>query len=597
MMTGTSRILWSYVRPNLGVLGLALGCMAANALATGFYAYLVGPVVKFLFTGGLNEGDSLTRLLEAAGLTPRLGDGAYLLMLLPVLILGAALIKGASQYGKFYLMGIFGERSVFRLRADLLAKLHRLPLPRFDAGSSGDFITRLGSDVTLVQEAVTNAVGSLISDSLKVAVLLGVAVALDWKLALITFVVLPFVAIPIVRVGRRLKRTATDCQEVRAKMASQVQEDVSGIRVIKGFGLERTRQGRFEQLNRTYLAASLRSFSIRAFASPLMEIMGALGLAATLWLAGARMAAGVLVPEHFVSFFAAVLMLYEPMKNLGRLNNIIQPGRAGAERALELLKWEEEGDLDRGGRRPKELREAIRFEAVSFSYGDRPALSRVDLEIRAGSTVAIVGESGSGKTTLAHLLTRNYAPTAGRVTFDGVPLDHIPLDHLRRLVAVVEQRPILFDDTILNNVRLGNPDAGRKDVDRAIEKARLAQLVRSLPEGAETMVGEGGVRLSEGEKQRVAIARAFLRGSPVVVFDEVTASLDAANEAAIRDAIRDLAASRTVLIIAHRLSTIRDAGRIVVMDGGEVVEAGTHEQLVVSGGIYSRFAALQAGSG
>jgi len=594
-MTLAERRFTAYVRPHFKWLLLALVCMAANALATGFYAYLVGPVVKFLFAGGLAEDDSLTHLLAAIGFAPRLEDRRYLLTVLPALVLAAALVKGLSQFGKFYLMGMLGERSVFDLRAEVVAKVHRLTLSRLESASTGDILARLTSGVALVQEAITNALTVLISDSLKIAVLLGLAIALDWRLAMTTVVALPLVMLPIVWLSRRLKATAARRQECVAGVMAHAGEDLNAIRAIKELGLAGERRTRFASVNRAYFDASMASYGVRALASPLMEWLGALGLAATLALAGWWMNRGTLVPEHFISFFAAILMLYEPLKDMGRLNAVVQAGRAGAEQVMDLLGWEEERHEGRD-LAIDTLRRAVEIDSVVFAYGDRPALDGVTLTIRAGETLALVGPSGAGKTTLARLLLGHYEPAAGDIRFDGVSIRRLRYDSLRRLVTLVEQRPVLFDESLAANVRLARPDATEEELERALGDAQLAEFVAALPDGGRTRVGEGGEKLSEGQRQRVALARAFLRRTPVVVLDEVTAPLDAANEAAILAAIRRLREEgRTVVLIAHRLSTVREADRIAVLDRGRAVEEGTHRELLERAGLYRRFLDLQNG--
>ncbi len=582
-----------FLSSHRGILLLALLCMAFNAFATGFYAYLLGPVVKFLFSGGLLEGDSLTRLLRLVGLEPRLGDRNYVLALLPVLVLIAAAVKGVSQYGKFYLMGRWGELTVFRLRSELLSALHHLPGDVRESKDSGDLLTRAISDVGLLQEALTNAVGSLVSDSLKVLVLLSVAVYLDWRLAAVTLAALPFIALPIVLVGRWLKKTAVHRQQAVAGLTSHVREDLEAAELIRNYGLQKERLLRYRTFSRAYLDASLKSYGARAAASPIMEVLGALGLGATLWLAGTRMQAGELVPEHFISFFAAILLLYEPLKNLGRLNNVIQSGRAGMMRALEMLDWPDERERDRGEASIHTFERAITFADVHFSYGDRPVFTKLNLTLRKGERLAVVGASGVGKTSLVRLLCRRMEPSGGEITIDGVPLEEIRLGSLRKAVCVVEQRPILFSDSIRNNILFARPEATSDDLERATRSAGLEDFLKRLPRGLDTPVGEGGAALSEGEKQRISLARAFLRQSPVIVLDEVTSALDAVNEAAIREALQKLGRERTLLIIAHRLSTIREADRIVVLEEGRVVQEGRHEDLADREGPYRAFLCAQ----
>lgn len=567
-MTSLLRRYWPYLRPQAGLLLPALLCMVLTAMATGVYAYLIGPVVKFLFAGGLAPEDSLTRALSWLGAAPVMHDRIYALRVLPLLILVAALAKGLGQFGKFYLMGKLGELSVFRLRADLLKHLHELPLTRLHRLRTGDVMTRLTSDVTLVQEATTNVLGSLISDSLTISVLLGLALWLDWRLALITLVVLPALALPITWISRRLRATTRGVQQGRGELADHVQQDMHALGLIKSYGLSGQRREEFQRSSGRYLAASLNSYAARALASPIMEWVGALGLSATLWLAALRMEAGTLVPEHFISFFAAMLLLYEPMKNLGRLNTHLQSGLAGAERVFEVLGWEPESD--EGSRTRTEFTESLDLSGVRCVLGGRPVLEDVTVSVRRGEWLAIVGESGAGKTSLARLLTRQLVPDAGEIALDGIPFESLTRESLRRLIVLVEQNPILFDDTIRANILMARPGASPAELEEAISRARLAELVAGLPDGDATRVGPAGLRLSEGEKQRIALARAFLRDAPIVILDEVTASLDPENSAAIQEAIRQLARRATVLMITHRLEQIPAEARVLRIEGGRI---------------------------
>ncbi len=584
---------WSrYFKPYSNYFAAAILCMALNALATGLYAYLIGPLVKFIFVGALEESDSLVRLLSFLGLEPQIDDPSFALMLLPVMIISVALLKGLGQFGKYYLMGAFGEKAVFDIRAEMLAKLHRLRFERLDKEPDGELLSRMTQDSRLISEAATNALGSLFSDSMKLFVLLGVAFLLDWRLALVSFFILPLVAVPIVKIGRKLKKTSMDRQREIAAISSQTLEDIQNARSIRDFSMEATRTESFQKINSNYLKASLKSFAIRAFSSPLMELLGALGLSGTLFYAGWRLGQGTLVPEHFVSFFAAILLLYEPMKNLGRLNNFIQPGRAGAARIAEFLSWPEET----GGSQDAGFDSEIRFESIEFGYGEKLVFSNLNLTLKKGECVALVGSSGAGKTSLTRILALERRPLKGRLLVDGKDLAMISVDSWRRMYARVEQRPLLFDDSIYNNIALGKAGAKKSEVLAAAELAGVMPFARSLEGGLDCEVGQGGRLLSEGQLQRIALARAFLKDAPIVILDEATSALDAENEELIAGAMDMLAKDKLVLVVAHRLSTVKKADRILVLENGIIVEEGSHSELLSKGGRYSELAGLQFGA-
>lgn len=583
--------IFDYIKPHSYILLLAMLCMVINALATGFYAYLIGPVVKFFFTGETLQAEWLASAFSVGSIDIGFikNSGA---LILPALIIIAAILKGISQYGKFFLMGVVGEKSVFNLRADLLNHVHKLSFNLKDKITGGELITRMVSDMTILQESITNAIGSLIADSLKILVLLALAVYLDWRLSIVSFVVLPLVAIPIVKVGKKLKKTSTACQNAKENLTSHVEEDSCSFALIKNYLLHKERSAVFNSLNKEYYSASMKSYSTRAMASPVMEMMGALGLAATIFLAGSQMANGNLLPENFVSFFAAVLMLYEPMKNLGRLNTILQSGRAGAERIFEIFDWETENDV--GNIEKTEFNTSIEFSGVNFSFNGRKILEDINIEIPKKQSLAIVGASGVGKTTLMRLLLRHYEPQSGEMLIDKVNIRDLKLQSLRSLVTIVEQRPVIFNATLWDNIRIAKYNSSVKEIETAIEKARLNQLVDKLPSKELTMVGERGVLLSEGEKQRIALARAFLRKSEIVILDEVTSALDSENEKAIKEAIQKLSEEKTLMIIAHRLSTISGVDKILVLEKGRIAETGSHKKLMEKDGLYKRFWLLQA---
>jgi subfamily B ATP-binding cassette protein MsbA len=374
-----------------------------------------------------------------------------------------------------------------------------------------------------------------------------------------------------------------------------VQEALSGIRVVQAYGMERWESERFKAENARWLKMQRRSIVVRGFSSPLMEVMAAVGLSLAIVWVGDQILGGRLEAGKFFSFVAAVLMLYTPVKQLGRVGQVAMQGMAAGERIFEIL--DQRSDVpDTGTRALPPFRSEIRFERVSFSYGDKPVLREVALAVRKGEVVALVGSSGAGKTTLSNLLPRFWDAGGGRITVDGLDVREVTLASLRAQIALVTQETVLFDDTVRANVAYGRPDIPQAEVERAARMAHAHDFIAALPQGYDTVIGERGVLLSGGQRQRIAIARAFLKNAPILVLDEATSALDAESEREVQRALDELmgvadgsaGGHRTTLVIAHRLSTIRHADRIVVLSGGTVAEVGRHEDLIARSGEYAR---------
>jgi subfamily B ATP-binding cassette protein MsbA len=375
-----------------------------------------------------------------------------------------------------------------------------------------------------------------------------------------------------------------------ADMSSVLQETLAGIRIVKAFGMEAFENRRFRGETEGYLRSYLRLKRVSYIASPLLEFIGVVGALAVFWYGGHQVLEGrLLTPDWFLIFLAAMLSLVQPIKAMGHANDSFQQGIAASKRIFELLDTEAAVKERPGARAAGGFGEAIRFERVSFAYGDEPVLSDVDLTIRRGEMVAIVGPSGAGKSTLADLIPRFYDPTAGRVTLDGVDLRDLTVPSLRGLMGIVSQETILWSGTIRSNIAYGRERVPPGDVERAARAANADRFIAALPNGYETEIGERGVRLSGGERQRIAIARAILKDPPILILDEATSSLDADSEAEVQQAVANLLEGRTVIVIAHRLSTVLRADRIVVMEKGRVVQEGRHETLLETEGIYRRF--------
>lgn len=554
------RIFWAVV-----LMGVAAG-------AQGVTAWLMEPVVDWVFAA-----KNKAMLWPVAG---------------AVLLTFA--VKGGAEFAQSALMSQVGLRIVTDLQQRLFGHLMTLDAGFFGANRSGSLVSRFMVDVNMMRMAVSNAITSMGKDSLTVVALVGVMFYQDWLLALIAFFVFPVAIYPIARLGRRMRKVTVNTQEQMGALNTVLEQSFQGIRMVKAYGLEGLEASKVGKLTETVYGLTVKGAITRALSSPIMETLGGVAVTIVIVYGGYRVIADETTTGSFFSFITALLMAYQPMKSLAKLNASLQEGLAGAQRLFDLLdrrsaivEKANAPDLDlRGGR--------IELDRVTFAYDPAvPALRDLSLDVPAGRTVALVGASGAGKSTVMNLIPRFHDVDGGAVRIDGQDVRDVTLASLCGAIALVSQEVVLFDDSVRANIAYGRPGASDEDIEQAARMAAAHDFIMALPDGYDTLVGERGMSLSGGQRQRLAIARAMLKNAPILLLDEATSALDTESERQVQDALETLMAGRTSLVIAHRLSTVVNADIIHVLDGGRLVESGSHAELLARGGAYARLHALQ----
>jgi subfamily B ATP-binding cassette protein MsbA len=501
--------------------------------------------------------------------------------------------KNIFGYVSTYLT-IYLEQSVlYRIRNELYSAIQVLPMSFFDRQKTGHLISRITNDVSNLRGAVVGSLASIVRNSLMTLIAIFIVFLTSWKLSLLTIVLVPVNITLIGIISRKLRKGSLRAQERMADMTSVLQETISGVRVVKAFGMEDFEKGKFDLFNFRYLREYLKMRRFAELASPTSEMLGILASVVILWYGGRLVIEESLDPANLMLFVGAMLWIVTPIKNLSKLNSVVQEALASGQRVLQILDIGSE-DEDSGENVIDGVGEKIVYEKVSFSYNDGvEVLSGVDFEIGRGDVVAIVGPSGAGKSTIADLLPRFYRPTMGRISIDGNDIADIGLSSLRSIMGIVTQETILFNDTIFNNIAYGLSDCPLDGVIEASKAANAHSFISAMPDGYETVIGDRGVQLSGGQRQRIAIARALLKNPQILLLDEATSSLDVESEALVQEAIERLVKGRTTLVIAHRLSTIRNADKIVVVENGRIEQIGTHEELIGEAGTYRKLYHLQ----
>lgn len=572
------RRLWTYVKPYRG--------------------RLVGGVVFSILYGPINVGVlSVVRHLwarifgqSAGNLT--LWQAFAVAMLLPV----AMIARGACDFLGTYLLNWVGLRAVMDMRERLFEHLQGLSLDFYSGTQTGELISRVTNDVGAVQQAISNVVEDIVKQPVTLVCVLGWLLYADWRLTLATLVLFPICLVPIMVYGRKTRVASRKTQEHQATLVSVLHEAIAGFRVVKAFGMEERESQDFRNLTSRVFRERMKVIRSRSISGPIIEMVS--GVAAALVFIYAFVSQ--MQSSELVSFALGLFMLYDPVKKISRVNLQIQESMSGAERVFQILDTQPTVvEAPQAIALPR-LRQAIRYENVSFRYGSNGAvLDEVNLEIPAGSIMAIVGASGAGKTTLFNLIPRFYDPTGGLVTIDGQDIRRGTFQSLRGQIGLVTQETFLFNDTVANNIAYGKMGASREEIVEAAKRAHADEFIAQMPNQYDTVIGESGMKLSGGQRQRLAIARAILKNPPILLLDEATSALDTESERAVQAALDDLMWSgkqkkaHTMLVIAHRLSTVQHADCIIVLDKGCIVEKGTHDQLLTLGQVYKRLYEMQ----
>lgn len=545
--------------------------------------------------------DAAIAWLAGQGLQKIVVDGQErLIYWVPILVLIVAGLQGLFAFIESFTIRLVGASAIRDLRNELFCHIEAQPLLYFQGLSSGILIGRITNDVAIIENAVSQTFQSLINRTTTLISLIFVLLCQSWQLSLIALSIVSFIVLPVSILSRRIRKSSRLGQEAIGDLVSVVSESIQGAKIVQSFNLESFQISRFMTTNQHFYDSAMKATRAEAMMSPILAMISALGIAAVMWAAGWQVVHKVMTIGSLTSFVIALLLLYSPLKNLGRVNGIIQPALAAAARVFEVLDRKPELTDSAEAVTLEPGNHHIEFKNVFFQYPsecvDKPSqmvLQNLNLEIPAGKTFALVGLSGSGKSTLANLVPRFFDVSSGTIYIDGKPLNTYTLSSLRSEIAVVTQDNFLFNATVAENIRLGRLNATDEEVVAAAGAAYCHDFIMELSDQYNTKIGERGIRLSGGQQQRLAIARAFLKNAPILILDEATSSLDNESEKMVQAALNNLMRGRTVIVIAHRLSTVRHADVIIVLDSGRIIEKGKHEELSNSGGAYDRLLKAQ----
>jgi subfamily B ATP-binding cassette protein MsbA len=574
--------LLPYILPYKKRLVMAVISMAVVSVLTGALAYIVKPLINNIF---------ITK--SYAELT-----------LIPFLVILIFVVKNIFYYAEFYYIGSVGQNIIRTLRDEVYSAVVKFPVPKLNKIPTGVLIARITYDINIIQRTVSDSVSAIMKDVLTIIALLAVVIYMDFELAIAVLVLFPVVIFPVTLLGKKARKTSTDTQNEMGGITKFLDETISNLRMVKAYNMEESEIGRFKKLSDNLYRFFMRMTKIRGLTVPFVELIGGISVAVIIFIGGLQVIKFGYTPGSFFSFLTAILLLYEPVKSLSRLNNSLQEGIAAGTRIFDILDEKPEAE---GGKVPvpSEIT-ALEISGLYFSYDKykevqaetgkeegRFDLKNINIKINRGEIAAVAGYSGAGKTTISMLIPRFYEPDAGQIKLNGIDIKEFNLKDLRNSISYVSQNVVLFNESIRFNIEYGSVNKSLDDVVNAARLAFAHDFITGLPDGYDTVVDEAGSRLSGGEKQRILIARAFLKNSPILILDEATSSLDSESEREIQNALfgsdenpGGLCKNKIALLIAHRLSTVKHAGTIYVLEKGGIAESGTHRELMERNGIY-----------
>ena len=565
------RQILALIKKNRFRLIMAMVCMLVESAGVSATAWLMRPVVDSILVN----------------------NDVRMLNLVPLVIILVYFMRALSTYWGDYLMNYVGQDIIRRLRDNLYDRIQDLPLSFFHRETTGALMSRIINDVNFVRDMVSSTITGSLRDCFTIIGLIVVLIFQIWYLALFALLVLPAAFFPIVIFGKKVRRTSTGCQEEMADISSFLHETFAGNKIVKAFGMETFEKQRFFEKTRRLFRMEMKETRARIITSPINLFFGGVAAAFIVWYGGWKVLEGAFTAGTFVSFLTALILLYKPVKDLSKFNNAIQRGMAATDRIFDIVERPTEIAEDPHPIEINTQPHRVSFDRVSFKYDDEMVLNDIVLDVKAGDVLALVGMSGGGKTSLVNLIPRFYDVSQGAITIDGLDIRKASIASLRRQIAVVTQEPILFNDTVRNNIAYGRFGASEEDIVAAARAAYAYDFIQNFPNKFDTNIGELGARLSGGEKQRICIARALLKDAPILILDEATSALDTESEKLVQKALENLMQGRTTFVIAHRLSTISNADRIIVLVGGRMTEEGSHEELMDRQGDYFKLYQMQ----